>query len=86
MTNNESLTYNVSPKFSHIKPTHMVKILSSDYNVIKHVNTIGSKMPAIKSDNGIGYDVLCDDGNYRYMSLMYKEIEVVGEFINGKIK
>lgn len=79
------LTFKVDPKFSQIKPTHMVKILSSDYNQIKQVNTIGSKMPAIKSDNGIGYDVLCDDGNYRYMSLMYKEIEVIGLFTNAKI-
>lgn len=79
MTPTEKTPYNT-------KPTHWVKILSSDYNHLTVsmpiVNIIGSKRPAVPSDNGLGYNVLCEDGVYRYMSLMYKEIEVIGTYVD----
>lgn len=60
-------------------PTHAVKVLQSDYNNNPSnitINVIGSKRPALP--NGLGYDVLCEDGVYRYMSVMFNEIEVIG--------
>jgi len=63
-------------------PTHAVKVLQSDYNNNPSnitINIIGSKRPALV--NGLGYDVLCEDGVYRYMSVMYKEIEVIGKWV-----
>ena len=64
-----------------IQPTHLVKILQSDYNNISpNINIVGSKKPAFKND--LGYNVLCEDGVYRYMSIIFKEIEVVGTIEN----
>lgn len=66
-----------------IQPTHLVKILQSDYNdnpANITINIIGSKKPAFKND--LGYNVLCEDGVYRYMSVIFKEIEVVGTIEN----
>lgn len=61
-----------------VQPTHLVKIMDSDYNKLTNqiINVIGSKRAAIQHD--AGYDVLCEDGVYRYMSVLYNEIEVVG--------
>ena len=64
-------------------PTHIVQILKSGYNDNPSnlvINVIGSEVPALP--NSIGYDVLCEDGVYRYMSLIYKEIKVISTINN----
>ncbi len=81
------LTFKVDPEHSHIVPTHLAKILEADCNDnvagITFLN-VGSEMPCVADENGMGYLVLCLDGRYRYMSLN-GEIKIVRQFVNAKI-
>jgi len=72
--------YKIKTEFSHIKPTHVVKIKECQYNdyLGNPLVNVGDKMPSVEWD--LGYKVLCLDGEYRYMSVMLGDIEVVGTF------
>jgi len=74
------VNYFVNANSLDIVPTHYVKIKSVEY---LNLQTLGSKMPAVQKD--AGYMVLCDDGVYRYMSVMRQDIEVVGKFVKVKV-
>jgi len=58
------------------QPTHLVKVWSDAYNDISpNTFILGSKRPAYKDNEGLGYKVLSEQGQFLYCN--NSEVEVV---------